>query len=526
MSRYVRHASVAGVALALSALAACSGGGGTAGGAHSSGPFTFGVNTDPGNLDPQSSANQSNIEVASLAYDPLAILGLDGKLTPAIASSWNAVDPTTWQLTIRSGITCSDGTTLDGKAVADNINYLGNPKGGSGFTGFTVPSGATATASGDQVTVKLASPQPFLMQNMALVPMVCESGLKNRASLATASNGTGPYKISAVSPGASITYSLRSDYTPGLGGGNGTKATLPSTVVVKIVSNATTTANLLLGGQLNGAIVTGTDTARLKAAGLFSTGYNNLTDQLYFDHSTSALTSNVAVRRAIVQALNMQQIIAADTANAGTPATGMLAEPKICPGDNITGNLPAMDASAAKAAFTAAGWSLDSSGKWTANGKPVNLVLAFSSDVSTATNAAQTIASELEQMGIGVTLTGKPSNQLGSDVFGAKFHWDLMLFDLGFATPSQTLAFLSGDAPPAGTDIGGINNATFNALTTKALSEAGTTGCADWNSAEVALFKDADVAPTGQAPFTYFGKNATFQISRSGQLLPETLAVQ
>jgi peptide/nickel transport system substrate-binding protein len=523
MKRPFRDASIIAVTIVSLSLVGCSGNDASS---SNDGTFTFGVSTDPGNLDPQRSAQQANNEVASLAYNPVVTLGLDGKVKPGIVTKWEATDPTTWKLTVRKDITCSDGTTFDASTLADNINYVGDPNGGSGFGGFTVPSGATAAASGDIVAVTLTSPQPFLLENMALLPMVCEAGLKDRAALATKSIGTGPYKVQSVVPGDSITYTLRSDYTPGLSGGDGKKASLPAKVVVKTVTNQTTTANLLLSGQLNGAIVTGTDVSRLKAAKLYSTGYNNLTDQIYFDHSASKPTGSVDVRRGLVSALDMKQVIAADTAGQGSPATGMLADPKICSGDNISGNLPSHDASAAESALKAAGWTKGADGKWSKDGKPLTLVLAYSSDSPTASSAAETVSSQLNSFGATVQLLGKPSNQLSSDVLKGTFSWDVLLFDLGFATPSAITPFLSGDAPPKGTNIGGIDNATFNTLTKQALTKAGTSGCDDWNSAEKALYKDADVAPTGQVPFTYFGKNATFEISRFGQLLPETITLK
>jgi peptide/nickel transport system substrate-binding protein len=522
MNRQLRDASVIAVALVALSLSACS-----SSGESGSSTFTFGVSTDPGNLDPQRSAQQANNEVASLAYSPAVTLGLNGKVQPGIVSKWEATTPTTWKLTVRAGVKCSDGTTFDAGTLADNIDYVGDPNGGSGFSGFTVPSGATASASGDVVTVALKAPQPFLLQNMALLPLVCKAGLKDRAALAAKSVGTGPYEVESVAPGDSITYKLRSDYTPGLSGDSGKKAAAPpSKIVVKTVTNQTTTANLLLSGQLNGAIVTGTDVSRLKAAKLFSVGYNNLTDQIYFDHSATKATGDANVRKALVSALDMKQVIAADTAGQGSPATGMLADPKICAGDNISGSRPPQDRAAAESGLKAAGWSKGSDGKWAKDGKPLTLVLAYSSDTPTASSAAETMSAQWGAFGVNVQLLGKPSNQLSSDVLKGTFSWDVLLFNLGFATPSAITPFLSGEAPPKGTNIGGISNATFDSLTQQALTKEGTRGCDDWNAAEKALYKNADVVPTGQVPFTYYGKNATFTISRFGQLLPETISVK
>jgi peptide/nickel transport system substrate-binding protein len=519
MKRSVRP-TVLLAALTAAATAACSGGQAVDSG--SAGTFTLGVSTDPGGLDPQRSEQQANLQVAALAYNSAVTLDQARHLQPGIVTKWQNDDPTTWTLTVRAGVSCSDGSTMDAKTVADNLNYVANPANGSAYAGTTIPSGSTATANGGTVRVTLPAPSPFLIENLALLPLVCEKGLADRSSLAATSDGTGPYTIQSVAPGAQITYALRKDFTPGLAG-NQVGAGLPATIVVKIVSDATTTANLLLGGQLNGAIVTGTDQKRLTAAGLRSTGLNVLSDQIYFNHAAGNPTSDANVRKALVMGLDMRQVVAAVTGGLGATATGLLATPKVCPGDPLGGNLPAFSPDKARASLAQAGWRPGPDGVLAKDGKPLTIALAYSSDVATSSSAAQVVQSEWHQIGAQVTLVGKPAAQLTTGVLGATLAWDALLFDLGFATPAQMGSFVSGTPAPKGQNFSGIDNETYNSLTAKAATQPGTSGCADWNAAEAALFSNADVAPTGQAPFQYFAKNATFDVSGFNQILPTSI---
>lgn len=504
------------LAVVLTATAACAGGGQVADSSGSSGTFTFGVATDPGNLDPQRSEQEANTQVAALAYDTPVILTKDRQVEPGVVTKWQSVDPTTWTLTVRAGVTCSDGTTLDAPTVANNLNYVANAKNASAYANVTVPTGSVATAAGDTVTIKLPAPAPFLIQDLGDLPLVCAKGIADRETLATGSDGSGPYQVTSVVPGNHIEYSLRKGFTPGLAGDTtATAATLPSKIVVKVVSDATTTANLLLGGQLNASIVTGTDQKRLQANGLYTVGLSNLSDQIYFNHSSSRPTADTYVRKALVMAMNMPQVIAADTAGLGAPATGLLGTPKVCSGNTLARNLPAYDANGAQSLLTR-----------TKTGAPLTIVLAYSSDVTTATSAAQVIAAEWRQLGVNVTLVGKPSDQLTSSILGATVSWDAVVFDLGFATPAQMVPFMSGQGAPNGENFSFIDNATYNGLIAKASTLAGTQGCADWNAAESALFQNADVVPTGQTPFAYYGKNATFQVSGYDLILPGTIRAQ
>ena len=55
---------------------------------------------------------------------------------------------------------------------------------------------------------------------------------------------------------------------------------------------------------------------------------------------------------ALTQALDLGELASVSTAGAGTPATTLAAiEPVSCPGDSVSGSLPAQDVDAAKAAL-------------------------------------------------------------------------------------------------------------------------------------------------------------------------------
>ena len=314
--------------------------------------FTMAIAGDPGKLDPQSSASSQLFAVNQLAYDTLvSVDAATGEIQSQLATAW-AVDGTTVTLTLADGVTCSDGSDFTATAAAANITYVGDPKNKSAYLGTFLPVGATATAddAAGTVTITLEQPAPFVLNGLASLPMVCESGMADRKSLAAATDGTGPYELTEAAPGDHYTYQVRDGYTWGPNGATTDEKGLPATVVMKVIQNESTSANLLLSGDINAATIQGPDAKRLEGADLFSTSTPALMGEQWYNHNSGHETSDAAVRMALTQALDLGELASVATAGAGTPATTLAAiEPVSCPGDSVSGSLPAQDVDAAKA---------------------------------------------------------------------------------------------------------------------------------------------------------------------------------
>ena len=353
--RASRIAAAAATIAMILAASACSGAAQSSVGGKtvSDASLAVGVSADPGSLDPQNSLNGPNALMRTFAYDTPVTLLNSGQLAPEVLSSWT-VTKQGYSLTVRKGVTCSDGSPMDAQIVADNINYVGNPKNQSAMAGVAVPSGATAT--GDDATgvvsVSLPLAAPFFMQNLAELPLVCAKGLEDRKVLTEATEGSGPFVLSSALPGNQYVYTLRKGYKWGPYGASTSAPGMPEKVIFKVVTNSTTTANLVLNGQMNIAQVSGADAARLKAAGLFSAGSMFIGNELAFNESAGQAVADVAVRRALIGDLNLPALAKVDTGAAGQPADGLIAPPKICQGNTMTGNVPAYNRGQAKAMLT------------------------------------------------------------------------------------------------------------------------------------------------------------------------------
>ncbi|MGC4109912.1 MAG: ABC transporter substrate-binding protein [Nocardioides sp.] len=525
----IRIAQVSALALgATLALTGCSNGGGGGSGDDkvvSGGTMTIAIASDPGSLDPQRSVNGVNLLMSVFAYDTPVTLLNSGQLAPQVVSKWTGTG-TSYTLTVRKGVTCSDGSPMDAKTVAANINYVGNSKNGSGMNGVAVPDGTTAKAdnAAGTVAVTLKSGAPFFMQNLAELPLVCSSAIGDRGSMKTSSVGSGPFVLDKVLPGDSYEYALRKGYTWGPNGATTATAGLPSKVIFKLVKSSATTTNLLLSKQVNVAQLSGPDTKRLQATHTFSSGGSIIGLELTFNQAAGQATSDVAVRQALVADLDTADLAKVSTGGLGTPANGLLTDPKICAGDTVTGNKPAFDTAKAGQMLDQAGWAMGSGGVRTKDGQPLAVSFVYNNETPADAATAEYIQSKWKALGVKVTLNGQTFEQQSAVVFGGKGTWGATLIGLGVSNPATLVPFFSGPVPTAGINYGAMNNKVYDQSVAAASGKAGTAGCDDWNKGESSLIKDSDITPLSVEPYLYWGNGAKFDV-QARVLQPTSLRV-
>ncbi|MBF8184449.1 ABC transporter substrate-binding protein [Nonomuraea sp. K274] len=483
--------------------------------------FTLDVSSDPGALDPQGSVVNTLFGMTQFAYDNLVAIGADGAIQPQLAKSWT-VEGTTVTFEMKDGVTCSDGTSFTAQTVVDNITYVGNPDNKSPFLGVYLPAGATASASGSTVTVKLTAAAPFVLTTLARLPMVCGAGLKDRAILKAGTNGTGPYVLTEAVPSDHYTYELRKGYTWGPGGATTAETGMPAKVIVKIVANETTAGNELLAGTINAVQIVGPDADRLAKAGLKSVGTQALIGEQWYNQADGHLTADPAVRMALTQALDLKQLQVVLTSGKGSPPNQLATVPPSgCVGDAVTGNVPAFDAAAAGAALDTAGWAKGSDGIRVKDGKKLSLSFIYPNSMGSGGGAAAELAvAAWKAVGVEVTAKQQTQTEASAAVFGTG-DWDIAWLPLNVNTPDAVVPFVSGKPAPDGTNFASIDNADYVGHVTKAMGMNGAEGCKDWFAAEQALYKAADLVPFANNKFLTFLKGA--ELSIVGSIIPTSI---
>ncbi|MFF2326470.1 MULTISPECIES: ABC transporter substrate-binding protein [unclassified Streptomyces] len=471
-------------------------------------------------FDPYSAFGASQ---ARYAYDSLVNLAPDGTLVTGLASSWQAT-ATKADFTLRPGITCSDGTPLTASAVARALTYAGDPANqlaGARTVLPNVPFTASADDRTGTVSASSAAPFPFLTRTIGLLPIVCPAGLDRPHALDRATQGTGPYVLTRYTPGGPYEFTVRDDYSWGPAGATTREPGHPAHIVISVVPQTSTAANLLLTGGIDIAHVSGPDRARLTGRGLATADVATVVGLTFFNQRPGRALADRALRRALVSALDRPGLANVAVGGTGRPATDFGAEGAVCHADLADANLPVQNAAEA---LRAAGWTRSADGPLAKDGRPLRLRLITSPDLGpTLASVAELMAREWTALGAEVELVAESLPALVNAMYRSA-DFDVVVGSTpGFALPVGFIPFFSGSTPAQGLNFAGVTNPEYDALVTQALRETDTTGCNTWNRAAAALFRSADALPIAEGRSSVYGYRTTFATTFGGQLVPTSI---
>ena len=309
---------LAGIAaLALTAAACGSANEGTSGSGAADTNATLNVVSGhtPNQFDPCGGANGSETGYMTSLYAPLIRADpATGDLSPGIAKSWKASDGGhTLTLTLRSGLTFQDGTTLDADAVVKSVKQclkLGNQ---------AIPELKGLTAKGDAVIFRLKHPSaglPGLLSGRIGLIASPTAREKSGSSYGSRPAGAGPYKLAKFVPGSSVRLERWSGYKPA-----GPPAAKAAAIQVSIIRDPSAEVAALTGGQADyGYGLDNTAKKSLAGSGITvdtKTGIGFA--DLNVDRSQGPL-KDVKVRQAISYALDRKALARAATSGLSDAA--------------------------------------------------------------------------------------------------------------------------------------------------------------------------------------------------------------
>lgn len=491
--------SCLGVTVSMLTLAACTAPADTSGELVTDGTFTSALAEDPGTLNPLMTNLSSAVQVGAFAYDTLLYFDpVTGEPHPYLAETWTD-SPDSVSFTLRDDITCADGTPFTAETAAANFEWILDEANGSPLRDSIVPSAAEVSVEGNTLTVDMPQAYSFLLFNIGSQQLACQGAIDDPDSVVSASNGTGLYEVTEVATGDKITLTRRDGYTWAPDGTTTSQTPgLPKNVVFRILTNQSTAANLLLSGEVNAAVITGPDEARLAELDTVKSPIQN--GQLLFNHYAGKATAEADVRNALVEGIDLDTLMRIVTAEKGYRATSLLGmTPSPCVYDSISGNIPSFDADAAAASLDAAGWEAGADGVRAKDGKPLAITLTYVNSVDPVSAAAEYLQKQWQELGAVVTLDGGDMNYALSKVFAPEDDltgWDVALgLNLMTNIPTIFPPYLSGPVPPEGTNFSSIDNPAYDAAVLEAQALTGEESCAQWAEAEAALFQNMDLLP-------------------------------
>ncbi|WP_165969985.1 ABC transporter substrate-binding protein [Nonomuraea terrae] len=483
--------------------------------------FTMAI-MEPGDLNPLMTALSDPRNVGFFLYDTLVAYKDDGTVVPSLATTWKTT-ATSAEFTLAKGVTCADGTPLTAGDVAGSVNFIADPANKSQLLGLYVPADLEATADDAAGTVKMTvkTPDPFLLRRLASVLVVCGKGLTDPAGLKAGKHGTGLFQIIESVPDDHYTLAKRPEYAWGPGGATGKDEGLPDKVVLKVVKNETTAANLLLSGQLNAAAVIGPDRARVEQRNLFKSEIRLMFGEFTFNQAQGRPTADDRVRRALTMGLDQAELQRVATGGTGAMPEGLTMQPRVCPGVTTTA-LPAFDRTQAAALLDEAGWVKGPDGMRAKDGTPLKVTFLYLSEHGDpGKSVAELMKQRWAEIGVQTDLKQLTTPQLAG-VNDGSTDWDAGWIQVNVPLPSMMVPFLSGDGPPKGANWSSIANADYDRLVQEAAESTGDKSCSKWNEAEEALYRKADIVPFADITQPLFGNGAEFG-RLAGSFAPSTI---
>jgi len=274
--------------------------------------------------------------VWSATYEQLSRVGLDGRAVPELAASWENVDPTTWHIKLKPGITFSNGEPLNAQAVKTTFDFLETDRGKTFSQRQTLGVFLAGTEVVDELTVavKTVEPNPLLPKLVSSQSILPPKAWNDMSVEGFTNNpiGTGPYIVKWSDAGSKATA------TPFTGSRLGRKSV--DRIEFVVLEEAPARTQALMSGQVDVNVSLGPDEhAAVEAAGMkiFSApstrtmGLTLITNRVVCSNPSDKETCKAGpvtgpladkrVRQALNYAIDKQSIIDNIFSGSGQPAS-------------------------------------------------------------------------------------------------------------------------------------------------------------------------------------------------------------
>jgi peptide/nickel transport system substrate-binding protein len=171
--------------------------------------LTIGRSAEQSSIDPQFSRSGNNQMTSSMIFGRLVEFDQNLQISPGLAASWESVDPLTWDITLRDGVTFHDGSPLSVEDVIFSLERADEvPNSPAPYTD-QVSAIAAMEKTGD-LTLRITTkgPAPTLLEDIGRVFIIRKALAEGRASEdfsdPAVAVGTGPYKLVSWVPGETL----------------------------------------------------------------------------------------------------------------------------------------------------------------------------------------------------------------------------------------------------------------------------------------------------------------------------------
>src|SRR5216684_2097171 len=438
-------------------------------------------------LDPYTLKETTTIAHHAHVYEGLVTRDKDLKIVPALAESWETLDPNHWRFHLRKGVKFHNGDPF----TADDVIFSAERVRATGSNFLTnVPADAKFVKVDDYtVDVMLDSPNPILMsqwdgwyimdkkwceENNAVAPTPASATTPSYASLHE--NGTGPFIIESHQPGVKTVFKANPNWW------GKPEHNLKEIIFTPIGSDATRVAALLSGEVDVIEPVPIQDIQRVNASGAATVltgpetrtiflGMDQVRDELLYSNVKGKNPfKDIRVREAFYKAVDVDLIKNRVMRGLSTPSALMVA-PQLF---KLSGDFtrPKLDPEGAKKLLTEAGYP---------DGFEVTMDCPNDRYVNDAA-ICQAVVGMLARIGVKIDLLAQPKAQYFAKVLKPG-GFQTSFYMLGW-TPStldsqNVLYDIMGcrddlKSPRGEANLGGYCNKQMDAIADKVLLETDT----------------------------------------------------
>ena len=358
-----------------------------------------------GSLDPTISWEGWKVVKAGI-YETLFAYDADMILQPKLATGYTQLNDTTWEITLRKGVTFHDGTPFNADSVLYSFNRVLNDSNTREYE-YTFIKDVRKT---DDYTIIIETNGNYAPLIASLVDPIMSIVSPNIIDVDKQPVGTGPFVFSSFESGTSLDLVKNENYW---GGDVGLDK-----VYITYISDAPSRTLLIKSGDAD--VVKDILASEYNSVNNASDTHVNSTAMLrtYFVYinENKAPFDDVRVRQALSYAINRQEIV--DTALegvGGVPAVGPFSYSSPWNANDEIEDY-AYDKEKALALFAEAGILPGADGKLYYKGEPFTIEITTYSKRAALPPTLEIIAAEYENLGITVKTRIMDSSAIKSDV--------------------------------------------------------------------------------------------------------------
>ncbi|RVT99525.1 ABC transporter substrate-binding protein [Rhodovarius crocodyli] len=183
--------------------------------------LTIGIGGAFSSMDPHYHDLSPNHALTQHIFEPLITTDADGIPIPCLATSWQALEPTLWEIKLRPNVTWHDGSPFTADDVLFTFQRAPNvPNSPASMGQYIRPLTNVTTPDPLTLHIRTAAPVPLvprMLSSFVIVSRKHGEGMDTRDyNSGRAAVGTGPYKYVSFTPGDRALFDANPAYWGGV----------------------------------------------------------------------------------------------------------------------------------------------------------------------------------------------------------------------------------------------------------------------------------------------------------------------